>query len=1205
MTEPVEDADRFVLSAREVAVEPKAKRSRAGSKAAEMLPPNLGESVVVKTPDFSDPNRAKTCLEVDFPIVPINALSAQEGNAGKPIYQMSKWWARRRGSVFRAMLIAAATEAPARKNPDGSPVLDDQGRPVPDETEAAKVVWDAYYANHQAAGNFRHLRILDPFMGGGTTLVEGSRLGFEVSGVDLNPVAWFVVKNELAGTDPAEVHRLFERVEAEVKPRVQPYYATECPRGHRGVWADVRSGQPATIDPATLPPQERAQYRYRGPEVIYTFWAKHGPCRHPECGHRTPVFRTPVIAEKKLGVKYFDLTCKRCKLAFHAELGSARMAPGAERTILGNEGPFTELSQPFASRLIDYSKGGKGDKTLRVAELCDMVEEEPGLRCPACGAFAGQWLRDILKMHRGASRVSDIDKKHLRILPERNSIKPVYCYLLVHPDWLMGAPSKAAGQDLGGYADASLAATSAWYAERLRNLSLIEVRGRIKLSDDPSLATTGGDEPAEASENGIAGQGNGSDDVQAEDDDASDRKKFGLPRFLTLADGRKIDTRKATLKSKATLTCQGCGHPSGIIDSLREAKQSAATAPYALQAFCPQCKAEGHIYEGRYFLAPSPLDVSRLVAALTEWEAARSTSLADFWPNQVIPYGWQTHFWSIPDHGYTHWHRFFNGRQLLVHSLLLRTVLTTDAVDQEIREQALGAIQQYLRNNCMFAFWDIQYDKLVPHFSNNNYVAKQLVVENCVFPKLGRGNWTSCTEGVVEGLTWYSQPWEPHLTELDATAPSEKVYPGDPVQGDRATIACGSSSDLISLDDKSFDLVITDPPFGDNFIYSELANFFLAWLRLPLSQWYPDVFSLPHSPYSQEAVKNVAHHPEDADVFYKEMLTACWTESIRVLKDGGLLAFTFHHSKDEQWSLVLESLFASGLILVATYPITSDETKGENSEFGSKKIEYDIIHVCRKRLDDPRPVSWPKMRQWVRAELGRLRRLLESYRARDLSDADVRVILRGKALEFYSRHYGQVFTGEGEPLSIRHALLGINQLLDEASSTPEERPPGIVQPVAYQFLQLFGGRAALPRDEVGKSLRGTGISQREFELRGWTREESKTVHRVPIPDRFEALRRRPRKEMQTEVDQAHFLIGSAMPGSGVNIEQELDKDTWMVKRTVEAVLGWYAKTAPEPETRRAAALSLTLLRQAIERRRATTAQEQGLLFDDLDLEDDL
>src|SRR6185369_10295654 len=80
------------------------------------LPHNLGKALVVEVPDFSDPNRPKTCLEVDFPVVPINALSALEGNASKPIYQMSKWWARRRSSVFRALLLAAAMKAPTRKH---------------------------------------------------------------------------------------------------------------------------------------------------------------------------------------------------------------------------------------------------------------------------------------------------------------------------------------------------------------------------------------------------------------------------------------------------------------------------------------------------------------------------------------------------------------------------------------------------------------------------------------------------------------------------------------------------------------------------------------------------------------------------------------------------------------------------------------------------------------------------------------------------------------------------------------------------------------------------------------------------------------------------------------------------------------------------------------------------------------------------------
>ena len=40
-----------------------------------------GREVAVETVDFSDPNRPKTCLEVDFPIIPINQIANIEGNA--------------------------------------------------------------------------------------------------------------------------------------------------------------------------------------------------------------------------------------------------------------------------------------------------------------------------------------------------------------------------------------------------------------------------------------------------------------------------------------------------------------------------------------------------------------------------------------------------------------------------------------------------------------------------------------------------------------------------------------------------------------------------------------------------------------------------------------------------------------------------------------------------------------------------------------------------------------------------------------------------------------------------------------------------------------------------------------------------------------------------------------------------------------------
>ncbi|MBY0372674.1 MAG: hypothetical protein K2Q23_01690, partial [Bryobacteraceae bacterium] len=263
---------------------------------------------------------------------------------------------------------------------------------------------------------------------------------------------------------------------------------------------------------------------------------------------------------------------------------------------------------------------------------------------------------------------------------------------------------------------------------------------------------------------------------------------------------------------------------------------------------------------------------------------------------------------------------------------------------------------------------------------------------------------------------------------------------------------------------------------------------------------------------------------------------------------------------------------------------------------------YDIIHVCRKRLAEPLPVSWAKMRQWVKAELGRLRFLLATYKARELSDADIRVILRGKALEFYSRHYGTVLTAADQPMPLAHALAGINQLLDEGTGDSSSLPPSVVQPVAYQYLRLFTVRPSRPADDVSKSLFGTAIRQRDLEENGWIEEKNRVVAAVPIAARFEHYRKRQRREMKTEIDQAHFLMGGAMPNSGVNLEQELSKDTWLVRRSVDAVLEWYSKMSPELDLRNAATLARTILRQSLEKLRLQPGglDEQLSLFNDWD-----
>lgn len=404
-----------------------------------------------------------------------------------------------------------------------------------------------------------------------------------------------------------------------------------------------------------------------------------------------------------------------------------------------------------------------------------------------------------------------------------------------------------------------------------------------------------------------------------------------------------------------------------------------------------------------------------------------------------------------------------------------------------------------------------------------------------------------------------------------------------------------------ALETGSVDAVVTDPPFGGLLHYSELSDFFYVWLRLALKEKYPAHFTSEYVPKTLEAVANKARQPDDPDAFYQRILTDCWREAFRILKPSGILAFTFHHSEDEPWVGVLESLFDAGFYLEATYPIRGDETKGEGAApgtFGSQTIEYDIIHVCRKRTTEPQSISWARLRRLIVDDVRRISSLLSQHQKEGLPAADLQVIRRGKALEYFSRHYGKVFIEQGREFSIREALVGINLLLDEdtGSKGGPEAPPSNAEPYTRQFFRLFYETSEVPRDQMQKFLRGTGIAPSDFEDRGWCFEKNKVFILTPPLELAQGWKGASRKGMARDFDQTMFLVGGCFEGSNIRVMDTLDSPNFAPHPATVELVDWLTRHGGSKEIKFAAQRAQTIYRDWLGKNKAK-AQEQIKLFD--------
>jgi adenine-specific DNA methylase len=253
-------------------------------------------------------------IERNFNVPFVAALALREKQIQqnyRPVIAVHKWFARRPGALFRALILSEFSGRPVNEN---------------------------YYQSHRLP----HVRIFDPFMGGGTTMMEANRVGCSVVGADINPMAWWIVRQELLDLDVDAYLKAAQELQAHLEVEIGHLYRTKC----------------------LICESEKAR-------VKYFLWVKTARC--PTCDHDTDLFPNFLLSENvRHPTNVF--VCGRCGELFET---ANRNAPGPC--------PHCHQSLP-----VEYTAGRNKSK----CHHCDSSINYPGGNAPEHRLYAVEYHCD-------------------------------------------------------------------------------------------------------------------------------------------------------------------------------------------------------------------------------------------------------------------------------------------------------------------------------------------------------------------------------------------------------------------------------------------------------------------------------------------------------------------------------------------------------------------------------------------------------------------------------------------------------------------------------------------------------------------------------------------------------------------------------------------------------------------------------------------
>ena len=394
---------------------------------------------------------------------------------------------------------------------------------------------------------------------------------------------------------------------------------------------------------------------------------------------------------------------------------------------------------------------------------------------------------------------------------------------------------------------------------------------------------------------------------------------------------------------------------------------------------------------------------------------------------------------NVPSYGINTFGELFTKRQLVALDTLaklineVREVIKQDAVEAGMVDDGLSfesggagaqaysdavvtylafAFSKTLNRSNAFVPWGVNVECPVNLFTRHAIAFIWDFAESNVIGGPS-GSFSSMLENTVRGL--------------------EKLGINIPVEGKAFVSNAAEGGEFLNNP-----IISTDPPYYDVIPYSDLSDFFYVWLRQLLSDVYPDIFQTMRTPKEKELVADSKRAGSDAaakeffeEGIFKAFKHFCQTAS----REYPLTVYYAYKQKESRkkgedtstgWETILSGIINAGFTITGTWPIRTERAM-KMASIGANVLASSIVLVCRARSENAPSIT---RREFISELQRELPIALLKLQQGNIAPVDLAQSAIGPGMSIFSK-YSQVLEADGEPMSVREALIIINQALDE------------------------------------------------------------------------------------------------------------------------------------------------------------------------------